>query len=277
MIDKRRGRLAAYVADLLSHGRTAFTRDEAEEALGLKRPLLLQSALRLQKQGRLYSPRNGYYVIVSPQFLTWGAPPPSWFIDRLMRYEECPYYVALLKAAEIHGAAHQAVMEFQVMTQRQLPKLHAGRSLIVFYYRARWEEVASAIEEHKTDTGTMRVSSPELTALDLLRYPRAAGGIDNILTVLSELGPKLDGAKLAILCPHFERSVRQRLGYLLSRANQLQSAEVLQASLAHERSLAWVELDPALGSGDPDLVPAPTEHDAKWRLIVRRKPEADEE
>ena len=34
----------------------------------------------------------------------------------LIRFEHCPYYVGLLKAAEMHGATHQAVMEFQVVT-----------------------------------------------------------------------------------------------------------------------------------------------------------------
>lgn len=277
MIRGQTQRLEAYVADLLGGGRVAFSRNEAQQALDLKRLPFLQRARRLQKQGKLYSPRNGYYVIVPPQFRSWGAPPPSWFIDGLMRHEGRPYYVALLKAADIHGAAHQAVMEFQVVTSARMPALVAGRSRIVFYYRRNLEEVAGAIQEHKTETGNMRVSSPELTALDLLRYPHAAGGIDNVLTVLRELGPKIDGAKLAILCPRFERSVRQRLGFLLSRAGQAQAAEVIQASLLNDRSWNWVELDPALGSGDPDLSPEPLERDSRWRLIVRHKPEADEQ
>jgi predicted transcriptional regulator of viral defense system len=277
MIGKNKRRLRVYLEELLGAGRTAFSRTEAEQALGLGRSHFLQSARRLEKQGKLYSPRSGYYVIVPPQFLSWGAPPPSWFIDGLMRHEKRPYYIALLKAAELHGAAHQAVMEFQVITNARLPKLHAGRSLIVFYYRRNFTEIVSAIQEHKTDTGIMRISSPELTALDLLRYPHAAGGIDNILTVLRELGSKLDGAKLAILCPHFERTVRQRLGYLLSQAGHLQVAEVLRASLLNDRLFRWVELDPVLGSSDPDLVPVTTQRDSRWRLIVRRQPEADQE
>ena len=41
-----------------------------------------------------------------------AAPPPPWYIDDLMRFEDCSYYVGLLKAGELHGATHQAVMEF---------------------------------------------------------------------------------------------------------------------------------------------------------------------
>jgi hypothetical protein len=42
-----------------------------------------------------------------------GGPPASWFIDDLMRFLGQPYYVGLLSAAAIHGAAHQQPMVFQ--------------------------------------------------------------------------------------------------------------------------------------------------------------------
>jgi predicted transcriptional regulator of viral defense system len=276
-MERSHKRLNAYVANLLATGRVAFSRAEAEKELGIPRSSLLKSARRLKKQGKLYSPRSGYYVVVPPQFLNWGAPPPSWFIDDLLRHEERPYYVGLLKAAELHDASHQAVMEFQLVTNTRLPKLRAGRSVIVFYYRRNLDELGTAIEERKTDTGSMRVSSPELTALDLVRYPHAAGGFDNVLTVMTELGTKLDAGKLAILCPKFESSVRQRLGYLCARTGHLQAAEVLQASLLNDRQFRWIELDPRQAKGDPDLSPAPTKRDSRWRLIIRRAPEADEQ
>ncbi len=103
-----------------------------------------------------------------------------------MRHEGQAYYVGLLKAAELHGATHQAVMEFQVISVKRLPKIRAGRNLIVFYFRKDIEAVKAGIEDRKTDTGTMKISSAALTALDLLRYPRASGGIDNVATVLSD-------------------------------------------------------------------------------------------
>lgn len=277
MIDKRPIRLSAHVTNLQASGQIAFTRTETEKTLGIQRGSFLKSAQRLEKQGKLYSPRSGYYVIVPPQFMNWGAPPPSWFIDDLMRREKRAYYVGLLKAAELHEAAHQAVMEFQVVTNTRLPKLRAGRSLITFYYRRNLAELGSAVEDRKTDTGTMKVSSPELTAFDLLRYPHAAAGLSNILTILIELGPRLDGAKLAVLCPKFEHTVRQRLGYLLARAGQTQAAEVIHASLLGGKSFQWKELDPTKAKLDPDLATGPIKRDARWRLIVREEPEADEQ
>jgi len=273
-MDDTRKRLGPYVSNLLAEGKIVFSRAEAQRELGISQLSLQKSARRLKQQGKLCSPRSGYYVIVPPQFLNWGAPPPSWFIDDLMRHEAIPYYVGLLKAAELHDASHQAVMEFQVVTNARLPKLRAGRSLVTFHYRQNLGELAFAIEDRKTDTGKMRIASPELTALDLVRYPHAAGGLDNVLTVIAELGRKIDGAKLAILCPKFECSVRQRLGYLLSRAGHSQAADVLQASLHHDRMFRWVELEPARAVGDADLSLAPVLRDFRWRLIVRRVPEA---
>ena len=275
-MESRYRRLETFVADLLGQGRVAFLPEEALQATGFSRPVFLKSAQRLQKQGRLCLPRSGYYLIIPPQFRSWGAPPPEWFIDDLMRREGQPYYVGLLKAAELHGASHQAVMEFQIVTPARLPKLHVGRTLITFHYRRSLEKLESAIMPRQTDTGSMRISSPELTAFDLLRYPRATGGLENVFTVLTDFGSKLEGGRLAVLCPLFERTVRQRLGYLLQRAGYPGPAEVLEASLRHERTWQWKELDPTLASDDPDLAPPVTERSSRWRLLVRRPPEADE-
>jgi len=46
--------------------------------------------------------------------------------------------------------------------------------VIVFYFRKEMEAVTAGIEDRKTDTGTMKISSAALTALDLLRYPQAS-------------------------------------------------------------------------------------------------------
>ena len=210
MMLKERQTLSAYMDRLLSNGQVAFTSDEAKQALRLKHRAFLDAAERQQRQQRLISLRHGFYVVVPPQYLSWGAPPPALYIDDLMRHEGHPYYVALLKAAELHGATHQAVMEFQVATEKRLPRIHAAFALNFPLpeehrggsKRNREEENRNRLHEH---------SSPELTVLDLVRYPRASGGIDNIATIIADLGGKLDIAKLAGLTRQFELSVIQRL------------------------------------------------------------------
>ena len=275
MIHDRRSTLSSYASRLLSEGRIVFSAGEAESALGISRGAFLDAAERLQRRKHLVRPRRGFYVVVPPQYASWGAPPPSWYIDDLMRHEGRPYYVGLLKAAELHGATHQAVMEFQVVTDKRLPKIHAGRALIAFYYRKDMKPVLNGIVDRKTDTGKMKVSSVELTALDLVRYSHAAGGMDNIVTVLTDLGPKLRSQELAELSSAVERPVIQRLGYLLDCLGHEDRTGALFNTLSGGGAFPWVELD-GKETRHPEFTLPPLERDERWRVIVRRPPEIDE-
>lgn len=275
MFHDRRSGLSSYVSGLLSAGRTVFTAEQAEQALGVGHGAFLDAAERLQRREALLNPRRGFYVVVPPQYASLGGPPPAWYIDPLMRHEGQAYYVGLLKAAELHGASHQAVMEFQVISAKRLPKIRAGRNLIVFYFRKNVEAVTAGTEGRKTDTGTMRISSAALTALDLLRYPQASGGIDNVATVLSDLGQKIDPEQLGTLSALVERPVVQRLGYLLEHlGHDAVTGSMLETLRAHG-SLPWTELDQQ-EVRDPDFELEPQQRDPRWRVIVRRVPEPDE-
>ena len=265
--------LSGYVNRLLSEGRTVFTAAEAEDALGVGHRSFLDAAERLQRARRLLRPRQGFYVVVPPQYAGWGAPPPAWYIDALMGREDGAYYVGLLKAAELHGATHQAVMEFQVVCGRRLPAIRAGRNLIVFYFRRDMKGARAGIEDRKTDTGTMKISSAALTALDLLRYPQASGGIDSVATVLAELRPEIEPEELASLSTGVERSVAQRLGYLLDRVGEEGLTGRMLEGLRSRGPLRWTELD--RDGRDPDFASDPLLRDAKWRVVVRRLPEPD--
>ncbi len=123
--------------------------------------------------------------------------------------------------------------------------MRVGRSMLVFYYRKDFSQVSNALQDFKTDAGTMKLSSPELTALDLLRYLHVAGSIDAIATVLSDLATRMKADKLASLARQFERTVIQRLGYLLERLGHEQVAGPLESYL-HEnyKPLPWVMLEP---------------------------------
>jgi predicted transcriptional regulator of viral defense system len=261
------------MTDLLAGGRVSFTREEAVAVLGVTPRGFLKAAERLRKKGALLNPRQGFYVVVPPQYLARGAPPPAWYADDLMKHEGHPYYVGLLKAAELHGATHQAVMQFQIVTDKRMPDIRAGRSILAFFYRRDMQAVASALLDHKTDTGRMKISSLELTALDLLRYAHAAGTIDSIAAVLSDLGAKMRPEPLQQLAPAFERSVLQRLGYLLDHQEHRGAAEGLHAYLRRSKPLPWVELDPGRAAAKSA---EPVERNARWNVLVRRRPELDQ-
>lgn len=267
--------LSSYLLELQSKGQLVLYGRRAETELKVSHGAFLDAAERLQRQKKLLRLRRGFYVIVPPQFLSWGAPPPSWYIDALLQHESCPYYVGLLKAAELHGASHQAAQEFQVVVNKRLPRIQVGRSSISFLYRKDIENVLSGMVDYTTDTGSMKVSSVELTALDLLRYPHASGGLDNVVTALSDLARKIHPEALARLSKEFEKSVVQRLGHLLDRSGYSDSTRLMQRELVKKELPSWVELDPEEVS-DPQLVPVPIDRDKRWNVVIRRRPEVDE-
>lgn len=273
MIHQHQISLRRWTTWLLASGRVVFSIEEAMQAIGVGRGAFLDAAERLQRQGRLIKPRHGFYVTVPPQFLAWGAPPASWYIDDLMRFAGRDYYVGLLQASDLLGSSPQAIMEFQVVTDKQLTRLRAGRAMISFHYRRDLANIWSGVDEHKTATGYMKVSSPELTALDLLHYAPTVGGLDNVATILVELAAKINAEKLAVLSETFARSVVRRLGYLLEIHGYSDKVMPMRNTLG-SLSGGWVELDPAEAM-DPVFTPKPIERNPSWRVVVRRVPELD--
>ena len=97
----------------LSIGRYAFTLDEAAAALGVDDAAARSALSRLRRRSEIFSPTQGLYVAVPPNYRSWGVLPGEWFIDPMMTFLGRPYYVALLTAASMHGAAHQAPRSFE--------------------------------------------------------------------------------------------------------------------------------------------------------------------
>jgi len=257
--------LAVYVNDLQSRGRYTFTRAEAAESMVIT-DLALEAALRrLKKRGRIASPRRGFYVVVPLEYREAGCPPASWFIQDLMRFLSQPYYVGLLSAAAIHGAAHQQPMVFQVITDRTTRPALAGRVRINFHGSRKVDRVT--VTEVQTETGSMRVSTPETTAFDLVRFAAAAGHASNVATVLSELSEKLDPAVLAKLADTYAVPEVQRIGYLLEQLGEHNLAAPLAGWLA-KRRYRPIPLLPGKSAGKIAA-------DPKWRVLPNETVEVD--
>ena len=267
MTDLKTKPLAAFVDDLQARGRYTFTRAEVASGNGRSEVALEAALRRLKRRGRIASPRRGFYVVVPVEYREAGCPPASWFIDDLMRYLKQPYYVGLLSAAAIHGAAHQQPMVFQVVTNRPTRAARAGRVRIEFHMSKIIE--SAAIAEVQTETGSMRVSSPEATAFDLVRFAASAGHLDNVATVLGELTEKLDRAALAKIALAYPAPDAQRLGYLLEQTGKLDLAQSLMPSLEGRRH-RHILLAPGQAHDVEQLVPDP-----KWRVIPNVSVEAD--
>jgi len=258
--------LPAYVDYLQSHGKHVFLREQALQVLGISQQALTDSVKRLADKGRILRIRRGFFVIVPLAYKSVGTPPASWFIHDLMEFHQQPYYVGILSAAAIHGAAHQQPGEFQVVTTRPLKTVSMARTRIKFFVKQNFP--ASCIAKVKTATGYMNVSTVETTAIDVVRYFKGAGYLNNVATVLSELGEKIDQDKLlAEAQSGYELSVIQRLGYLLDYCGHNNLTRPL---------LDWVNSQKTRRIPlRPDRPLAPACKDDKWNLYINDKVELD--
>ena len=258
---------SGFVDRLQASGRYTFRREEARSALGVSEIALQSAARRMAAKGRICAPRRGFYVIVPVEYSQAGAPPPSWFIDDLMKFHQHLYYVGLLSAAALHGAAHQQPQVFQVVTDTTVRPIAVGRSLIRFFLK--WHLAETPTTEVKTETGAMRVSTPEATALDLVRYVGSAGQLGNVATVLSEISERINPKRLVEAArAEVELSVVQRLGFLLERFASPDVVAPLAEWLATKR--------PRPVSLRPERQPKVTEKDARWQILVNEDVEVDE-
>ena len=73
----------------------------------------------------------------------------------------------------------------------------------------------SVVLPRKTVTGSLRVSTPEATARDLLRDVAAAGTLSTVATVLHDLAEACDTGRLVEAAHTGELPHAQRLGYLV--------------------------------------------------------------
>ena len=288
--------LANWIDTLPQDRQTTFTLPEALDATGMSHGAFLDAAGRLQRKGHLRRVRKGFYLPIRPVHRPHGTPFTVEYIDALMAHEGCEYYLAGLSAAARHGAGHHAVGTTQVVANKRLPNLTIGESGIDFSYRADFGPVGRFIEdsvaiwgEREEEQAQIKVSSPELTLLDLVA---GTGVHDNNANIANMICRYLDPERLAACSALFPRAVVQRTGYLLDH----DYAPFRHCTAALERALAprkprWVEFSSSWGRGpeqddfleryEPpaDLADSwdlgPPERNQRWRVIVRLPLQAD--
>ncbi|MCC7292969.1 MAG: type IV toxin-antitoxin system AbiEi family antitoxin [Phycisphaerales bacterium] len=219
--------LEAWVDALQARGRYTFLRTEAVRNSGLSSDAVKKALQRLARRRRVAKIKDHFYVIVPLEHRSAGCAPPAWFIDDLMKSMNRPYYVGLLSAAAIHGAAHQQPQQFQVITDRPVRPMQAGRARIRLIVNKHVGSVPT--QDVKTPTGKMRISTPEATVVDLIRYAKSSGHLDHVATVIRDLIPLLDPQRLLKAVrvvgdtPH-----AQRLGVVLESLREKTLAKPIQ-------------------------------------------------
>jgi predicted transcriptional regulator of viral defense system len=265
---------------LLAHGRPVVTLAEVAGLLGSSEAIAAAAVSRLRKSNKLFSPRPGLYVAVSPEYRTWGSPPALDFIDPMMKAVGRDYYVAFLSAAELHGASHQRPQVFQVMVDARLPDRDYGRVKLGFH---QTKDLAQRPTELvNSATGQVRVSTPEVTLFDLVSEPRAGAGWGNVATVAGDLleDDKLDSQRLAEATPTYPVSTLRRAGWLLDYlASQygpsVDTGDLREAATARYRATREARSKPwSRVYLDPDE-PLRGSTDERWGVVRNIEIEAD--
>ncbi len=257
--------ISKYIQELLQVGRYHFTTKDALAALGGDPNSVARALNRLKAKGTLATPQRGFYVIVAPEYRTLGCLPAEQFVPQLMTKLGEPYHVALLSAAQLHGAAHHRPQRFQVMVQRPRRSIECGTVCVDFFVRSKLALIPTVTMN--TPRGHMLVSSPEVTALELVGYAKHAGGLNNVATILAELAETMAADKLAKEAHHAPLAWAQRLGFLLELVGQHNTASELH-HVVNDRSLRVTALDassPRTGA----------ERSARWRVAINVEVEPD--
>lgn len=229
------------------------------------------SLSRMMKRGVIVSPWQNFYVAVPMEYKLKGEVPPSFYIDYLMKYLNREYYVSLLSAAALNGAGHQRAMVFQITANGATlrPGVKNGTRL---EFIKRQQIPSQYINKVKVQTGYMNVSSPELTALDIVCNEERIGGLSRVAEIIVELAENMrwDKTKFELL-NYFSTAVIQRLGYLLDFIEESSHADNLMA-LAKE-SCKTMRTFP-LKQTKP--VTDDMKTDKKWKIIVNQTIDIDE-
>jgi len=257
---RRRGVAAAFVEDRLAEGRAAFAVSELAAATGLSAMAANNQLKRLGDRVTRVSRAQPFFVIVPPSHRAIGAPPLEWWLDAYFRWLGHPYYLALLSAAESHGAAPQAVQVHQVMTDTPRREVSVGRVRVRFFVKQAIER--TPVAQPAGAYAPLRVSTPEATVLDLVTYAPRLGGIGRVCETLVPLLPSLRFPALRrALDAEQNTATAQRFGYLLERCDAERLADVVHEWLPPRP--AWRVLRPAQADASK---PRRVE---RWRVLVK--------
>ncbi len=216
--------VADYIDKCLTYEQYAFSWDELKSEVSKTDVALRHEIDRLSTKKEIVTLRQGFYLILPPRYRQYERLPLELYVERLFSYIEKPYYIAFFSAAALHGASHQQVQQSYLMTKiPNIRDIKKGNNYLRVSATSNWPE--KNILKRKSDAGLFNVSSPALTAIDLIHYQSKMGGLNRVLAILDELTEAItlqDIKDLIQWYPHI--SSIQRLGFLFQ---ELQTDQIL--------------------------------------------------
>ena len=179
--------LSDFIIDQLSFENYAFSYNQIVQAYSGKSESSVQSDLKYATQkGDIIPLRHHFYLIIPPRYSRLGKLPLELYVNSLFDYLERNYYVGLYSAAKFYGAGHQQIQkEYVLHDKAPLLSIAKNTNHIDFFTISNWPK--KNIILRKGDAGMFNISSPCLTAVDLIYHQTKIGGLNRMLSVLEEL------------------------------------------------------------------------------------------
>lgn len=264
--------LQKWIKDRAIHGFPTFSIEDVRETGMYSSEQILQNELyRLCSNKTIASVYRGFYVIIPVQYVLRGSVPATYYIDQLMAYLSKPYYVCMLSAAELLGAAHQRPQQFSVMTTFPKRRVVSTRNVIIdWFYREELPE--DALITKNTETGTIRISNPLLTAADLVQYQQHVGGLSRVATILEELSEQINiKSQFASLASFVKKVAWQRLGFILEHV--VEENELADELYGQIRNLPGSLMYMPLSTSAEDNT---SERNSRWKININIQIEKDD-
>lgn len=256
-----------YIKHLLSIESYSFSLEEISKQTHLQKTSLKFELARLVEKKEIINLRKGFYLIIPPRYSKKEFLPIQLYMDKLFKSLNRNYYLGFYSAAKFHGASHQQIQREYVMIEKpKLTDIKKGDTDIRFFTSSKWP--TRNIIEKKSDAGIFKISSPSLTAVDLIHHQTKLGGLNRMFAIIEELSEEITTTDLKDLLtwyPH--RSTLQRLGFILEELNTGINTKLILDYIKLSQYFP-VLLSPT-GSQNPGSV-----HN-KWKVDVNVKLEND--
>ena len=263
-----------WIEDLPKRGKITFSKEEVELQFPHLTNRNIQNTLnRLVGKKKIQSVWRGFWVVVPVEYGLKGVVDPIEYIAQLMNYLGLEYYIGLLSAAAIHGAAHQQPMELMLITTSNNLR-EKVKNDVKISFAAKKEIPQQYLQQITVKSGYIPISTPELTAIDLLLYIKNAGGINRVATVLNELAEVIDFNRISLdFFQNANTADIQRLGYLLETLEFSETANLLFLK-ANEANLKFRKYPLCIKKQSMNLTDFPVNE--KWKIIINEEIETDE-
>lgn len=260
--------VANYIKQLLSYEEYSFSLGELIENIHKSETSIKSELSRLIAKKEIVNLRKGFYLIITPRYSSAQKLPIQLYCEKLFKYLDRNYYVALFSAAKFHGASHQQIQRDYLIIEK--PKLNDISKISIdirFFTTSNWSH--KNIQLKKSDAGIYKISSPALTIADLIHHQTKLGGINRMLATIEELIEELTNADIVKLLSWYpNKSVLQRFGFLLEKHGMHEDYQDLMFN-----SLKQNNFFPVLLS--PNSKEKPGAVDNKWKVDVNVKLESD--